>query len=118
MVSCDANVFRRKIWFLTIFEWVGQGDQRYFHANSFIVSMGAILACVVGPSCFLFAWSMYSRKSYTNLLGITLCTVSSYSQVEIIYRFMHLKTISHRPSQIEARTMHVEFYEGLAVPLL
>ena len=50
---------------------------------------------VIGPICLLFAWSLFSRKSFRYTVGVTVAILQLYSQVlyigiELITNFKHI----------------------------
>jgi EXPERA (EXPanded EBP superfamily) len=69
---------------------MGGVDTRYNSSDDFIVTMETVIALFIGPACLVYAWSVYSRKSYRHMVGISLSSVQVFTQ--ILYFAMEVRS--------------------------
>eukprot|EP00611_Tribonema_gayanum_P031608 TRINITY_DN9175_c0_g1_i1.p1 TRINITY_DN9175_c0_g1~~TRINITY_DN9175_c0_g1_i1.p1 ORF type:complete len:771 (+),score=262.27 TRINITY_DN9175_c0_g1_i1:1362-3674(+) len=69
------------VWPTSFWRAWGNVDARYTNGDSFVVVMELLSALIIGPACLVYAWSVYSRKSFRHILGIGLCTVMLLLQI-------------------------------------
>eukprot|EP00602_Paraphysomonas_sp_CaronLab_P010113 CAMPEP_0185029586 /NCGR_PEP_ID=MMETSP1103-20130426/15977_1 /TAXON_ID=36769 /ORGANISM="Paraphysomonas bandaiensis, Strain Caron Lab Isolate" /LENGTH=1340 /DNA_ID=CAMNT_0027564389 /DNA_START=389 /DNA_END=4408 /DNA_ORIENTATION=+ len=68
-------------WMLAIWKQMGKYDSRYVTADDFLISINSIMAVVVGPLLLVYAWSIVSRRSFRQVVGIIVNSLEIYSQV-------------------------------------
>jgi EXPERA (EXPanded EBP superfamily) len=75
---------------VSIWHAMGRIDTRYNDSDDFIVTLETLIALFIGPACLVYAWAVYSRKSYRHIVGISLSSVQVFTQ--LLYFAMEVRS--------------------------
>jgi EXPERA (EXPanded EBP superfamily) len=75
---------------VSIWHAMGSIDTRYNDSDDFIVTLETLIALFIGPACLVYAWAVYSRKSYRHIVGISLTSVQVFTQ--LLYFAMEVRS--------------------------